>query len=60
MIKRNEPFVLDDLPSDGNRGMRIFERIIIERDNIIFGDIYLNFIQENKNGGYNKKYFYCR
>jgi hypothetical protein len=51
LIKRNEPFVLDDLPSDGNRGMRIFERIIIERDNIILRDIYLNFIQENKNGG---------
>ena len=51
LLKRNEPFVLDDLPSDGNGGMRIFERIIIERDNIFLGDIYLNFIQENENGG---------
>ena len=42
LIKRNGSFALDDLPCDGSRSVPVCDRIIIERDNILLGVIYLN------------------
>jgi len=50
LIKRSKPFLLDDLPYEGIRKNN-YDRIIVERDNILLGVIYLNFMQGNNSGG---------
>ncbi len=51
LIKINEPFVLNALPTGNGRNEFVFDKIIIKRGNILLGAIHLNFIQDNKNGG---------
>ena len=51
IIKRSEPFLLDDLLYGGSKRKNNYDRIIVERDNILLGVIYLNFTQVNNSGG---------
>ncbi|MCD6185922.1 MAG: hypothetical protein J7K84_09085 [Deltaproteobacteria bacterium] len=51
LIKKSEPFLLDDFPYGGKRRKDDYDRIVVERDNILLGVIYLNFTQRNNSGG---------